>query len=126
MSMEVMAGNFGVVDVDADEREFDLVEFTSLPHEHSKSTSAETGQIFELQDGEKVVDVMFWTKLEKSGGRWCVPGMQRGVARMSNTVDASLVFKKYQKKTNSQRGIHRGSHHCRTQKQKRQNKLTSS
>ena len=44
--------------------------------------------------GEKVVDVMFWTKLEKSGERWCVPGMQTAVTRMSNTVDASLVFRK--------------------------------
>ena len=37
---------------------------------------------------------MFWRELEKSGGCWCVPGMQRSVARMSNTVDASLVFRK--------------------------------
>ena len=99
------------MDVEADAREFDLVELTSLPCEHSKSTSAETGQIFELQDGEKDVDVMFWTKLENSNECWCVPGTQRGVARMSNTVDASLVLRKISEENKLPKGHPQGSHH---------------
>ena len=92
MSMEVMVGNFGVTDVDAPDREFDLVEFTSLPCDHGKSKSNKTDHGFELKEGEKVVDVKFWKELEKSGSHWCVPGTQTAVAvaRMSNTLDFLL------------------------------------
>ena len=36
ISMDVTVGNFGVMDVEAPHREFDLAEFTSLPCDHSK------------------------------------------------------------------------------------------
>ena len=86
--MSVKNGGFGALNVD-EEREFDIVEFISDPYYYERGNDMDTGQIFEPEDGEQVVDVQYWEKLASSA-RWFIPKEEKGTVRIKHLLDSNI------------------------------------
>ena len=92
VGMLVEVGSFGVLNVDED-KPYVLVQFCSKPYIlEDKLDGDDTDQIFELKEGDNVVEVMYWKSLSirRDGGEWFTPLEQRSVVRLQHIVEPNL------------------------------------